>query len=598
MAAFRFSRTPIDVPSLRAELADPTCGGYTSFEGLVRNHNEGLSVRHLEYEAFEPLAVKEGERIVAEAIKRFGIERAACVHRIGDLAIGEMAVWVGASARHRDEAFRACRYIIDEVKHRVPIWKKEHYENGDSGWVNCERCAAPGVESSNHTHDPIHAAATHAAHEQDHAHSHAHGHGHSHERGHAHDHDPSHAHAHTHGHADHSHELGRDAHAHEHTHPSAPISSPRTTAAPDYSRQMALKEVGARGQGKLRASRVLVVGCGGLGVPVISYLAGAGVGQLGLVDGDRLEASNLHRQTMYALADVGNLKADLSAARVKALNPEVETRIHPVRLDATNALEIVSQYDLIIDCTDNFSTKFLLNDVCVQQRLPVIFSSVYQYEGQIQVVRPDRDGSCLRCIWPEATRDGIVGNCAEAGVLGPVPGTFGSLQAFEALKLLLDLPGQLGQELLVLDLLTMSISRVRTKRAATCPDHARSALARAQSQAKHQTQPQEQTQPDALPLEVDFASLEQARASGFEIVDIREPHELAKTPTPAQNARHLPMAALLHGNPPFEPEGKTLLVCATGRRSLAATQELRSRGITSVTSLRGGLAILNQRVPA
>jgi molybdopterin synthase catalytic subunit len=115
MAAFRFSRTSIDVTSLRAELADPTCGGYTSFEGLVRNHNEGMSVRHLEYEAFEPLAVKEGERIVAEAIERFGIERAACVHRIGDLAIGEMAVWVGASARHRDEAFRACRSIIDEV---------------------------------------------------------------------------------------------------------------------------------------------------------------------------------------------------------------------------------------------------------------------------------------------------------------------------------------------------------------------------------------------------------------------------------------------------------------------------------------------------
>ena len=565
MASFRFSRTPIDVASLRAELADPTCGGYTSFEGLVRNHNEGMSVRHLEYEAFEPLAVKEGERIVAEAIERFGIERAACVHRIGDLAIGEMAVWVGASARHRDEAFRACRYIIDEVKHRVPIWKKEHYENGDSGWVNCERCAAPGAELAD---------AAHAAHQHDHTHDHVD----------------------DHAHAEHDHAHERDAHTHDHPHPSAPPNSPRTVPTPDYSRQMALKEVGARGQGKLRASRVLVVGCGGLGVPVISYLAGAGIGCLGLVDGDRLEASNLHRQTMYALADVGKLKADLAAARVKALNPEVETRIHAVRLDAINAPDIVSQYDLVIDCTDNFSTKFLLNDVCVQQRLPVIFSSVYQYEGQLQVVRPDRDGSCLRCIWPEATRDGIVGNCAEAGVLGPVPGTFGSLQAFEALKLLMDLPGQLGQELLVLDLLTMSISRVRTKRAATCPDHARTALARAQSAAKNQTRGQTQT--NELPLEVDFASLEEAQAAGFKIVDIREPHELAKTPTPARNARHLPMAALLHGAPPFNPEGNTLLVCATGRRSLAATQELRSRGITAVTSLRGGLANLNQRVPA
>ena len=145
MATFSFTREKIDDAALRKQLFDPAAGGYSSFEGWVRNHNEGLAVRHLEYEAFEPLAIKEGERIVAEAITRFGVEHAACVHRIGDLAIGEMAVWVGVSARHRAEAFAACRYIIDEVKHRVPIWKKEHYENGDSGWVNCERCAAPSA---------------------------------------------------------------------------------------------------------------------------------------------------------------------------------------------------------------------------------------------------------------------------------------------------------------------------------------------------------------------------------------------------------------------------------------------------------------------
>ncbi|MGH8324674.1 MAG: ThiF family adenylyltransferase [Steroidobacteraceae bacterium] len=346
---------------------------------------------------------------------------------------------------------------------------------------------------------------------------------------------------------------------------------------------MTLKEVGARGQAQLRASRVLVVGCGGLGVPVISYLAGAGIGRLGLVDGDRLEPSNLHRQTMYALADVGKLKAELAAARVRALNPEVDVRVHAVRFDAGNAPEIAGQYALVIDCTDNFSTKFLLNDLCVQQRLPVIFSSVYQYEGQIQVVRADRDGACLRCVWPEATRDGIVGNCADAGVLGPVPGTFGSLQALEALKLLLDLPGQLGDELLVMDLLTMSISRMRTKRAATCPDHANPARTQSVGVAG---------------LEVDFESLDAALTAGFEIVDIREPHEVAATPTPAKRARHVPMAELLHGKPAFTPSGKSLLVCTSGRRSLAATQELRSRGLGAVYSLRGGLAQLKRRVPA
>src|SRR5882762_7086187 len=555
MATFRFSRTAIDVPSVRAELADPACGGYTSFEGLVRNHNEGQSVRHLEYEAFEPLAVKEGERIIAEAIERFGIEHAACIHRIGDLAIGELAVWVGVSARHRDEAFRACRYIIDEVKHRVPIWKKEHYENGDSGWVNCERCAAPTVDQS-----------TYAA---------------------------AQSHSHTGGHAGHDH-AGHQARA-----PGAvekPTSSgftdrsPRFTPAaaaalastharvgapiPDYSRQMALKEVGAAGQAKLRASRVLVIGCGGLGVPVISYLTGAGIGRLGLVDSDRLEPSNLHRQTMYALADVGKLKAELATERVRALNPDVDVRAYTTRLDALNAPDLIAQHDLVIDCTDNFSPQCLLIGNCVQLGKPVVFASVYQYEGQLQVVQPG--SACLRCVWPEATRDGIVGNCSEAGVLGPVPGIFGGLQAFEAMKLVLDLPGQLKDELLVLDLLTLSTSRVRTKRASSCPEHAISRATAAQAAAVAQANAAAASATAAASanpgapaatagvsggtgahggpgphqnLEVTFETLDQAYDAGFDIVDIREPNELQEMPTPTSHARSIPMADLLHGQP-------------------------------------------------
>jgi sulfur-carrier protein adenylyltransferase/sulfurtransferase len=501
---FRFSSTPLDGSALRDELNDPACGGFAAFEGWVRDHNEGRRVRRLEYEAFEPLAIREGERIIAEAIAQFGVEHASCVHRIGALDIGETAVWVGVTARHRDEAFRACRYIIDEVKHRVPIWKKEHYENGDSGWVNCERCAQ------------------HAA-----------------------------GHAHTHG-----------THGHGAAHTS------------DYSRQTALKEVGEAGQQKLRRASVLVVGCGGLGVPVMTYLAAAGVGRIGLVDADRLEASNLHRQTLYSLADVGRPKVELAAARLRALNPEVAVDTHAVRLDATNAPGIVAPYSLIIDCTDNFSSKFMLNDTCVQMRKPVIFSSVYQYEGQLQVVRPERGGACLRCVWPEATRDGLVGNCAEAGVLGPVPGTFGSLQALEALKLLLDLPGQLAEELLVMDLLTISVTRVRTRRATDCPEHAR---ARRDGQA------------DA---ELSFDSLQEALADGLEVIDIREPHELAQLAIPCSSARHLPMAQLLHGRPGLSADSRYLLVCASGKRSFAAAQELRSRGYGKVFSLRGGIAAL------
>jgi len=529
MGTFSFTREKINEAGLRTQLLDPTAGGYASFEGWVRNHNEGHAVRHLEYEAFEPLAIKEGERIVSEAIKRFGVEHAACVHRIGDLAIGEMAVWVGVSARHRAEAFAACRYIIDEVKHRVPIWKKEHYENGDSGWVNCERCAAPSA------------------------------------------------------HHEHSRELDDHGHGHEHDAPLAAATLASIHArvgapVPDYSRQMALKEVGAAGQAKLRASRVLVIGCGGLGVPVISYLAGAGIGRLGLVDGDRLEPSNLHRQTMYALADVGKPKAELAADRVRALNPDVDVRSYTYRLASENASDLIGQYDLVIDCTDNFSTKFLLNDCCVQLGKPVVFASVYQYEGQLQIVRPG--SACLRCVWPEATRDGIVGNCAEAGVLGPVPGVFGGLQAFEAMKLLLDLPGQLSGELLVLDLLTLSISRVRTKRATSCPGHAalRAML------------------PESTGLEVGFDSLDHAYDAGFDIVDVREPHELQELPTPASQSRNIPLAQLLYGEPAFKPVRRTLLVCATGRRSLAAAQQLRERGLADVFSLRGGVQALETRL--
>ena len=151
--SFRFTKTPIDTTAGRNALLDGSAGGYASFEGWVRDHNEGQSVKRLEYEAFEALAIKEGERIINEALARFPVKHAQCLHRVGNLGVGEMAVWVGVSAPHRDEAFRAARYIIDEVKHRLPIWKKEHYVSGDSGWVNCQRCATPASgEPPAHAH--------------------------------------------------------------------------------------------------------------------------------------------------------------------------------------------------------------------------------------------------------------------------------------------------------------------------------------------------------------------------------------------------------------------------------------------------------------
>jgi molybdopterin synthase catalytic subunit len=160
---FRFTPTAFDATQARRELLDLGAGGYVTFEGWVRDHNEGQEVTRLEYEAFQELAVKEGERIVAEALRRFPVKHALCIHRVGTLALSDMAVWVGVSSVHRGEAFDACRFIIDEVKHRVPIWKKEHYRSGDSGWVNCERCAAaPQHEHRDHErHDEAAALTDH-----------------------------------------------------------------------------------------------------------------------------------------------------------------------------------------------------------------------------------------------------------------------------------------------------------------------------------------------------------------------------------------------------------------------------------------------------
>jgi molybdopterin synthase catalytic subunit len=152
---FRFTSTPIDIVAAQRELRDLGAGGYVSFEGWVRDLNEGQEVMRLEYEAFQELAVKEGERIVAEALRRYPVKHALCIHRVGDLDLGELAVWVGVSSAHRGEAFDACRFIIDEVKHRVPIWKKEHYRGGNSGWVNCERCAA-APEHAHGAHSDAH----------------------------------------------------------------------------------------------------------------------------------------------------------------------------------------------------------------------------------------------------------------------------------------------------------------------------------------------------------------------------------------------------------------------------------------------------------
>ena len=348
------------------------------------------------------------------------------------------------------------------------------------------------------------------------------------------------------------------------------------TMRPDYSRQTLLKEIGAAGQAALARSRVLIIGAGGLGSPVLQYLAGAGVGFLGLVDADELDASNLHRQPLYALADVGQPKTSLAKAAVAKLNPEVHVETHAGRFTADNALALVREYDVVVDCSDNFLTKFLINDAAVLARRPAVFASVYQYEGQLQVYEPLPDHACLRCLWPEATLDGVVGNCAEAGVLGPVPGAFGALQALLTLKVLLKLPGRLAGELLLLDFASFTSTKLKAARRAGCaaPD---CSLIR-------------ELERDETDIEVRVASLAAAREQHFEPIDVRTAEEIAAQPT---EARHIPMASLLAEPKLLAPGPHYLLLCASGKRSLAAARELRKRGI-DVRSLAGGLQSLER----
>src|ERR1700722_660054 len=300
---------------------------------------------------------------------------------------------------------------------------------------------------------------------------------------------------------------------------------------PDYSRQILLKEIGAQGQAALARSRVLVVGAGGLGSPLLQYLAGAGVGFLGIIDADTLDPSNLHRQPIYALADVGRQKAALALAAVKRINPTVQVESHPMRLDANNALELIRGYDVVADCSDNFRTKYLINDAAVLARRPAVFASVYQYEGQLQVYKPEPRHACLRCLWPDAIADGVVGNCAEAGVLGPVPGAFGTLQALLTLKILLGIQGQLDGELLLLDFMNFSSLKIKAPRRAECraPDcaHIRDIA------------------PEELDIEVALRSLSEAAQHGYEVIDIRTTEEFTAHPTAA---KHIAMAVLL-GDP-------------------------------------------------
>jgi molybdopterin/thiamine biosynthesis adenylyltransferase/molybdopterin synthase catalytic subunit/rhodanese-related sulfurtransferase len=525
--------TAPDIQALRDELDHPGCGGYCSFEGRVRDSNAGAPVQGLDYQAYAVLAESEGERIIEEARFRFDIVDARCVHRIGALAIGDLAIWIGVAAPHRDAAFAACRYIIDEAKRRLPVWKKEYYVDRAPEWVV-----------------------------------------------------PS--------------EAGSGAHVATGTTKRAASASFEGDAAgsrqfePDYSRQTRLPGFGAEGQRRLADSRVLVIGAGGLGASALSYLAGAGVGTLGIVDGDRLEASNLHRQVIYSAADVGEWKVDLAARRLRELNPAVRVEVFRGTLSRDGIEATFRQFDLVLECTDDASSKYLCSDAAVATQTPIVFASIYQYEGQLHAWSPGSRTPCMRCLWPEPPPPGAVGTCAGGGVLGPVPGILGALQATEAIKRIVGLPGAIEDSMLLVNLLDYGMQRLGTTRDGECrtagrcvprtkTDMPQSAAAIAAGGADE--------------LEIRFDDVPALRAAGCAVIDIRTAAEIADSPAPVASVT-VPMHALLADDAlavlaSSAPEAREfLIVCAHGQRSLHVTRHLRELGAERVWSLSGGLARL------
>jgi sulfur-carrier protein adenylyltransferase/sulfurtransferase len=380
----------ITVERLKQELKHPECGAMVSFEGWVRNHHQGKSVLHLEYEAFEPMCLAEGALILEEAESRFGIKSASVVHRLGQLVVGECAVWVGVVSAHRQEAYKASRFIIDSLKKRLPIWKKEFYQDASFAWVNCQ-----------------------------------------------------------HG--------------------------QQETEVPEsalYQRQVILPQVGAVGQDKLKAASVLVIGAGALGCSVLQYLVTSGVGRIVICEPDVIEPSNLHRQVLYPYDSLGHSKVKTAVESLKALNPYAIVEGFEGAFDAENGSEWMASVDLVLDCTDSFYSKSLIQTLAYEHKKPLIQASLYQFEGQLgfwnHPEHPASSVGCFHCLWPSLPQDEASGSCVSAGVLGPVAGVLGSLQSLEAIKFLLGLDSPVHTHLVLLNLLTYEQTLMRRAQNPNC----------------------------------------------------------------------------------------------------------------------------------
>jgi len=353
-----------------------------------------------------------------------------------------------------------------------------------------------------------------------------------------------------------------------------------------YSRHLLLPEVGLEGQKKLKKARVLCVGAGGLGSPLALYLAAAGVGTLGLADFDVVDGSNLQRQVLHGTGDVGRPKLESAARRVAEINPNVRFVPFETRVSSENALDILKDFDVVADGTDNFPTRYLVNDACVMLGKPNVYASIFRFEGQASVFAAE-NGPCYRCLYPEPPPAGLVPSCAEGGVLGVLPGLLGVIQATEVLKLLLGAGRPLVGRLLLVDALAMSFREVKLRKSPECvvcgPSPTITKLIDYERFCG--------VSPTA-PEEVPVISVEELKRKldareRFVIVDVREPGEVRICALPG--SVRIPLGMLGQNLDRLSPEDEIVVHCKTGARSAQAVKLMRASGFRNVSNLDGGI---------
>ncbi len=357
-----------------------------------------------------------------------------------------------------------------------------------------------------------------------------------------------------------------------------------------YSRHLLIPEVGLEGQRKLKASSVLIIGTGGLGSPVSLYLAAAGVGRIGLVDYDIVDSSNLQRQVIHGTSTIGILKVESARQRLLDLNPDIQIDVYNEPFTSENALRIAADYDVLIDGTDNFPTRYLTNDVCVFLGKPNVYGSIYRFDGQASVFYA-KEGPCYRCLFPEPPPPGLVPSCAEGGVLGVLPGTIGTIQATEALKLLLRIGTPLIGRLLIYDALDTSFQTVKLKKnpkCKVCGEHP--TITELIDYEEFCGVPghdhgdgSEETAWDITAPEL----AERIKQNHLRLIDVREPHELQISAL--SNSENIPLGLLASRLSELDSAQEIVLICKSGARSARALELLAGAGFKKVKTLKGGI---------